>query len=43
MNDIVRVDHVFDYNDSLGCETLHPLVSVIDFSEELAVWLHPTC
>ena len=33
MNDIVRVDHVFDYNDSLGCETLHPLVSVIDFSE----------
>ena len=33
MNDIVRVDHVFDYNDSLGCETLHPLVSVIDFSK----------
>ena len=33
MNDIVRVAHVFDYNDSLGCETLHPLVSVIDFSE----------
>ena len=33
MNDIVRVDHVFDYNDSLGCETLHPLVSVIDFSQ----------
>ena len=32
MNDIVRIDHVFDYNDSLGCETLHPLVSVIDFS-----------
>ena len=22
MNDIVRIDHVFDYNDSLGCETL---------------------
>lgn len=33
MNDIARIDHVFDYNDALGCETLHPLVSVIDFSE----------
>ena len=33
MNDIVRVDHVFDYNDSLGIETLHPLVSVIDMSK----------
>ena len=31
MNDIVRVAHVFDYNDSLGCEPLHPLVSVIHF------------
>ena len=33
MNDIVRIDHVFDYNDSLHCQTLHPLISVIDFSQ----------
>lgn len=33
MEDIERIDTVKQYNDSLGLETLHPLVSVVDFDE----------
>lgn len=32
MDGIVRLDHIFQYNDLLGQQTLHPLVSVIDMS-----------
>lgn len=32
MGDIINLESVQDYNRSLGLETLHPLVSVIDFS-----------
>ena len=33
MGTIVKLDSVQDYNELLGVETLHPLVSVVDFSE----------
>ncbi|WP_302585820.1 AraC family transcriptional regulator [uncultured Alistipes sp.] len=33
MNKIEHFEHVFEYNDLLGVETLHPLVSVIDLSK----------
>lgn len=33
MNRIEHFEHVFEYNDLLGAETLHPLVSVIDLSK----------
>lgn len=33
MDDIQHLDHVFQYNDLLGVETLHPLVGVVDFSK----------
>ncbi len=33
MSDILHLDHVFQYNELVGIETLHPLVSVIDMSE----------
>ena len=32
MSDIVKYDNIFQYNEARGVETLHPLVSVIDFS-----------
>ena len=32
MNNIIKLDTVQDYNKLLGAETLHPLVSVVDFS-----------
>ncbi len=32
MKKIEHFEHVFEYNDLLGVETLHPLVSVVDFS-----------
>lgn len=32
MKDITQLNHVADYNELVGAETLHPLVSVIDFS-----------
>lgn len=32
MGDIIRLDTVQDYNKLLGVETLHPLVSAVDFS-----------
>lgn len=32
MDEILKLDHVYQYNDLLGQETLHPLVSVIDLS-----------
>ena len=32
MKGILRLDHVFQYNDLMGIETLHPLVSVADLS-----------
>lgn len=32
-NKIEHFEHVFEYNDLLGVETLHPLVSVIDLSK----------
>ncbi len=33
MNKIEHFEHVFEYNDLLGVEILHPLVSVIDLSK----------
>lgn len=33
MNKIEHFEHIFEYNELLGVETLHPLVSVIDFSK----------
>src|SRR5690606_11018019 len=33
MEEIGRIDTVKQYNDSLGLDTLHPLVSVVDFDE----------
>lgn len=33
MEEILKLDHVYQYNDLLSWETLHPLVSVIDFSK----------
>lgn len=33
MEDIIRLDHIYQYNEMMGQETLHPLVSVIDFSK----------
>lgn len=33
MNDISRINTVTEYNNFIGQETLHPLVSVIDFSK----------
>lgn len=33
MNNILRLDHVCQYNEMMGCKTLHPLVSVVDFSK----------
>jgi AraC-like DNA-binding protein len=35
---IIRLDNVFDYNKMMGVETLHPLVSVINFEG-----MEPTC
>lgn len=33
MSDIVKLDRVGQYNDLMQCETLHPQISVIDFSQ----------
>ena len=33
MEEIVRLENVSQYNALMGQETLHPLVSVIDFSK----------
>ena len=33
MSEILTLDHVYEYNALTGVETLHPLVSVIDFSK----------
>ena len=33
MEEIARLDHVYQYNELMGIETLHPLVSVIDMSK----------
>ena len=33
MEEIARLDHVYQYNELMGIETLHPLVSVVDLSE----------
>jgi len=37
MEKIKRIDTVRDYNDYMGVDTLHPLVSVVNFSEVPAV------
>lgn len=39
MGEIMKIDSVQQYNDYLGVETLHPLVSVVDCSEAQPV--HP--
>lgn len=31
MDEILKLDNIFQYNDMMGQETLHPLVSVVDF------------
>lgn len=33
MEELIKLDHVCQYNELLGVETLHPLVSVVDFSK----------
>ncbi|MDX9907779.1 MAG: AraC family transcriptional regulator, partial [Bacteroidales bacterium] len=33
MDDIIRLDSIAQYNSLRGIETLHPLVSVFDFTE----------
>lgn len=33
MNDIIKINTVTEYNNMLGQETLHPLVSIIDFAK----------
>ena len=33
MNDIIRINTVTEYNNLAGVETLHPLVSVVDFEK----------
>ncbi len=33
MSEIIKVDSVTEYNNMVGQETLHPLISVIDFSK----------
>ena len=37
MDEIKRIDRVQDYNEYIGVDTLHPLVSVIKFNEIPAV------
>jgi len=32
MKDILQIDSVKDYNDAVGVETVHPLVSIVDMS-----------
>lgn len=33
MDEIFNMEHIYQYNEMMGQETLHPLVSVIDFSK----------
>lgn len=33
MDEIQKLEHIYQYNDWVGYETLHPLVSVVDFSK----------
>ena len=33
MDEILKLDQIFQYNEMMGQETLHPLVSVVDFSK----------
>ena len=33
MNEIIRINTVAEYNNRVGQETLHPLVSIVDFSK----------
>lgn len=33
MSEIEKINHVFEYNDLMGVETLNPLVSVVDWSK----------
>lgn len=37
MEKIMKIDNVSDYNNMAGVETLHPLISVIDFSKSKPV------
>ena len=32
MDKIIHIENIFQYNERVGVETLHPLVSVIDMS-----------
>lgn len=34
MNEIIRINTVAEYNNLVGQETLHPLVSIVDFSKD---------
>ena len=33
MEEIINVDHTYQYEKAIGVETLHPLISVIDLSK----------
>ena len=33
MDEIEKIDHVYEYNRMMGVETLNPLVSVVDWSQ----------
>ena len=41
MEDIIKIDHIDDYNKLFGLETRHPLVSVVDLSQA-QVWPNHT-
>ena len=41
MEDIIKIDHIDDYNKLVGLETRHPLVSVVDLSQA-QVWPNHT-
>lgn len=41
METIIKLNSVQDYNDLLGVETLHPLISVVNMSD-LKEIRHPT-
>ncbi len=43
MNKIVEINQVADYNKYVGADTLHPLVSVIDFSKLPPIRYVDTC
>ena len=40
MGEIIKLDNICQYNEMVGQETLHPLVSVIDLSKSSRMMKH---